>query len=425
MIATAKAQKHSLLSEKIAVISHSHPSISKGGAEISAYALFRGLREIGFDAIYIGACSIADKRKLAYSSEHEYAVFFEPQKYSHFYHLADGDVERQLVSLLQMHGVGIINFHHFLHFGLNTLRAVRSMHGRRCYLTFHELLAICNHHGQMVTRPQHLLCSESSNEACGTCFPEHPRTRFVLRKNKMLESFGAFDGFISPSHFVNNRLVNWGLDGSRLAMIENGLLTHADGKDVRRATNDADEDEHESCVIGFFGQINPFKGVDLILDAADIISLDKALSTKIQLRIHGNIIGQSEAFVKRFDEACRKHSFLTYAGPYNTAVVAQLMSECDYILIPSKWWENSPLVVQEAYAVHVPIICTGIGGLAEKVPAGKSGLHFKFDDPQNLVQVIRKAIQKGMAEKLKAGIPGVVSAAEMAYNYASFFGLQR
>jgi len=36
---------------RIAVLSHVHPSLSRGGAEIAAHTLFTGLREIGVDAI--------------------------------------------------------------------------------------------------------------------------------------------------------------------------------------------------------------------------------------------------------------------------------------------------------------------------------------------------------------------------------------
>ena len=62
------------------------------------------------------------------------------------------------------------------------------------------------------------------------------------------------------------------------------------------------------------------------------------------------------------------------------------MSACDYILVPSTWWENSPVVIQEAYAAGRPVICTGIGGMAEKVPNRRSGLHFRLDDGADLAR---------------------------------------
>ena len=45
------------------------------------------------------------------------------------------------------------------------------------------------------------------------------------------------------------------------------------------------------------------------------------------------------------------------------------MSEIDWVVVPSRWWENSPLVIQEAFMHGRPVICSGIGGMAEKVDA--------------------------------------------------------
>lgn len=406
---------------RVAVVSHSHPSISKGGAEISAYSLYCGLREIGHDAIFIAACARTDKGKLAFGSEHEFAVYFDHSKYSHFYHLADEQVVEELTTLLQIQGIQTVNFHHFLYVGVNALRAVQRDLRLRCFLTIHEFLAICAHYGQMVTRPQQLLCSESSNEACGSCFPEHVRADFQVRKNKMHEAFSGFEGFISPSKFLAARFVQWGLDASRIEVIENGLLTHRADKTRKRYVAAARGEDR--CVIGFFGQINPFKGVDVILDAADLIAADKSLASRVQLKIHGNLVGQSEAFLERFDTSIERHPFLAFAGPYNSAVVEDLMGQCDYVLVPSKWWENSPVVIQEAYAVGVPVICTGIGGLAEKVVPGVSGLHFELGDAHSLVEVIHNAVKHETIQALRSGLPAVDTAADMAKKYAAFMGL--
>src|SRR4051795_3853773 len=36
---------------RIAVLAHTHPSVTKGGAEVAAYSLYRGLNALGVDAI--------------------------------------------------------------------------------------------------------------------------------------------------------------------------------------------------------------------------------------------------------------------------------------------------------------------------------------------------------------------------------------
>jgi glycosyltransferase involved in cell wall biosynthesis len=53
------------------------------------------------------------------------------------------------------------------------------------------------------------------------------------------------------------------------------------------------------------------------------------------------------------------------------------MSRCDWVVIPSIWWENSPVVIQEAALAGRPVLCSRIGGMAEKVQDGVTGLHFE------------------------------------------------
>jgi hypothetical protein len=72
------------------------------------------------------------------------------------------------------------------------------------------------------------------------------------------------------------------------------------------------------------------------------------------------------------------------------------------------WWENSPLVIQEAFLHRRPVICSNIGGMAEKVIDGVNGLHFRAGDPLSLAETIqRAATTKALWEKLVAGIPKV------------------
>jgi glycosyltransferase involved in cell wall biosynthesis len=156
-----------------------------------------------------------------------------------------------------------------------------------------------------------------------------------------------------------------------------------------------------------------------------LIAQDTELAASLRLRVHGNFVGQPQAFIDRFHKCLDEQPFLSYAGPYRSSVVYELMSECDYIVIPSKWWENSPVVIQEAYAVRTPVICTGIGGLAEKVREGVSGLHFARGNASDLVRAMKIAADPKVAEALRAGIPAVTSAADMARSYLKFFASDR
>jgi len=67
------------------------------------------------------------------------------------------------------------------------------------------------------------------------------------------------------------------------------------------------------------------------------------------------------------------------------------MENVDWVIVPSRWWENSPLVIQESFMHRRPVICSNIGGMAEKVTDGVDGLHFRVGDPEDLARVIAEA----------------------------------
>ena len=78
-------------------------------------------------------------------------------------------------------------------------------------------------------------------------------------------------------------------------------------------------------------------------------------------------------------------------GPYDRADVVGLMRLADWIVVPSIWWENAPLVIEEARAAGRPVICSAIGGMAERVADGVDGLHFPAGDAAALAEVMREA----------------------------------
>lgn len=410
---------------RVLVLSHTHPSISKGGAEIASYTLFNGLRAIGVDAVFVAACPERDRPRLRLESEAERVIIADPVMYDGFYHISAPSVLDQLRRLVAKERPAILNFHHFLNYGLNALRAMAAPGGAtatgpRMVVTLHEFLAVCHHHGQMVTHPARHLCEQASPNACSACFPDRTPEQFDTRRRFALDALGRAAGFVSPSEFLADRFAGWGLPRSRIAVIENGLR-HAGTAAAPRGGIPMPRTADRRWVFGFFGQINPFKGVDVLLKAAAMIERSPELAQRVLIRIHGNIVGQGAEFTARFEEAIATHSCLEYVGPYENSSVGRLMQACDYVLMPSTWWENSPVVIQEAYIADRPVICSGIGGMAEKVRDGVTGLHFRMGDPGDLLHAMRRGADLEVHAQLRAGIPKVIDARGMAEAYVATF----
>jgi glycosyltransferase involved in cell wall biosynthesis len=104
------------------------------------------------------------------------------------------------------------------------------------------------------------------------------------------------------------------------------------------------------------------------------------------------------------------------------------MSAVDWIVVPSIWWENAPLVIQEAFLHRRPVIVSNIGGMAEAVRDGTDGLHVRPDDPVSLANAMRRAIDTpDLWQSLVAGIKPPASIAEIADRHLTVYrriGLQ-
>jgi glycosyltransferase involved in cell wall biosynthesis len=131
--------------------------------------------------------------------------------------------------------------------------------------------------------------------------------------------------------------------------------------------------------------------------------------------------GSFQTRIKEFRE--RIEGSVTFVGKYDHDELAHYISEVDWVVIPSIWWENSPLVIQEAFHFGRPVICSNIGGMAEKVADGVNGLHFRVNDASDLAAVMQKAVESpGLWERLREGIRPVHSMEDHARTLSSLYG---
>ena len=259
----------------------------------------------------------------------------------------------------------------------------RSLPSAKIVLTFHEYLAICHRYGQMVTTDGNYLCYQSSAMRCNSCFPEYSQADFFLRQVYIQKFLAAVDQFIAPSHFLAQRMIEWGIPGDKLRVIEN--LTSQPSILEKPAMSD----RAAALRIGFFGQLSPLKGINVLFDAARI--LEREHVGNVVFDVHGDYRNQPPEFQEKVVEWLEgAGSNVRYHGSYDRERVDGLMKRVDLIVVPSVWWENSPVVIQEAFRNRRPIICSDIGGMAEKVRDGEDGWHFPVGSPIGLAALLRR-----------------------------------
>lgn len=406
---------------RVLFLLHAHPDLQAGGTEIFARDLFGALkRDHAATGLFLAGTAahqrpaspgtpfqtVGDRPDELLIRTAGFDPFFMSQTDLH-------GVAQPFAELLAALQPDVVHIHHLMTLGVETVGVVRRVLPRvPIVMTLHDYYPICANDGQMVTTAG-ALCHQATPDACVRCFPGRGLTDFRLRALHIGAALDQVDRFIAPSRFLRDRYVAWGLPEARIEVLPNGL-PHADPAPPRAATR---RDR-----FAFFGHINRFKGATVALAASARLSAD---GMEHSLALHGGTDHQAPATIARFDAALAAAPDARHRGAYRRADMPRLVAEADWLVFPSEWWENAPLVINEAFQHGRPVIASDLGGAAELVHDGANGLLFPVGDARALAAAMRRAVeQPGLWQHLRDGIaPPVGIARSAALHHALYDAL--
>ena len=389
---------------RVLALAHNHPDLQPGGTEIFARGLFRALRDRhGADGLFLAACTAQQRERkpgtllqAAGSAEDELLVWLD-----HFdrFFLSQVDIYglAALMPLVERLRPDVIHVHHLLLFGLEAVDMLRRAAPQAALvLTLHDYFALCPREGQLLTADGRTCLAGPSADACRRCMPDRPAMDFTLRDVAIRDACRAFDLLIAPSRFLRDRFVAAGWDAARIAVVPNAVAA-AESVPHRAIGTEGRRDR-----FAVFGNVNRYKGTLGALRASARLS---AAGVAHALALHGGTAWQTEAFLAEFEAALAAAPDATHHGPYGPHDHAARIARADWVVVPSIWFENAPLVILEAFRHRRPVICGDTGGMAELVTDGVDGLHAPIGDPAGLAAVMRRAAEEpGLWERLVANI---------------------
>src|SRR5215211_5941788 len=159
--------------------------------------------------------------------------------------------------------------------------------------------------------------------------------------------------------------------------------------------------------LGFAGTLAPHKGCDILVRALKmLLDLDATLS------IHGDP-GRYPSFVEELRELAADDERIYFHGAFAREEASCVLAEIDALVVPSRWYENAPGVIFEAFAAGVPVVATDLGGMSEFVKHGENGLLFELEKAGDLLRQLRRLTEEpGLLERLRAGIGPVKTVRE-------------
>ena len=139
-------------------------------------------------------------------------------------------------------------------------------------------------------------------------------------------------------------------------------------------------------VIGFIGQIAPHKGTDLLIEA--FARLERGTA---ELRVYGPA-DQDPAYMTMLKT--RAHDLdVRFMGTFAKEQMADILRDMDLLVIPSRWYENSPLVLLNSLATHTPVLVSDVAGMTEFLEPGLNGEAFARGDIDDLTLKLRTLVE--------------------------------
>jgi len=312
----------------------------------------------------------------------------------HRYQYRIAEVDDKFEKILLEFNPDVVHIGHLNH--LSTSLVERIQNDIPVIYTLHDYWLMCPR-GQFIQRnPKNVndvwaLCDNQDNQKCALrCYAgyfsgaDSERScdigywgNWVQRRMSYIKDIAKkIDYFIAPSQYLLDRFQDeFEIPHRKLIYLDYGF-------DLDRF-HERERIVGEPFTFGYIGTHIPAKGIQLLIEAF------AKIKGEVLLRIWGRHRGVNTATLQAMARALPSDLSrrIEWLSEYNNQnIVADVFNKVDAIVVPSIWYENSPLVIHEALQVRVPVITADIGGMSEYVKHQVNGLLFKHRDVTSLAK---------------------------------------
>lgn len=377
---------------------HKLPPESLGGTEVYTRSLARILAGLGHSVSIFAPTSRLTERAVVVESD-GVLVYSVPRPASRdtenpaaqlWHTVRDRAYEASFAECMALTSPDLVHFQHVQ--GVSAQLIDQAL-GLPRVVTLHDYWYFCAN--SQLIRPDRTPCAGPSAGCmncvdCATARADLSILRTVrpvvaaplaLRNNYLARKLEGVDRLISPSHFLRQQYVAQGFPAERIVVLENGTDIDRLRPTAEVSTGLPNLDGRPRPHYGFLGTLAWQKGAHVLVDAFNRLPPDAGSLS---------VYGSGDAFPAYAAEvkAAVRNPNIHIHGPVPYDQVGAVLHQFDALIVPSLWYENSPLVIQEARAAGVPVIASRLGALAEKVEDGVTGRLFPPGDAAALAETI-------------------------------------
>ena len=207
---------------------------------------------------------------------------------------------------------------------------------------------------------------------------------------------------VAPNRFMRDALVAQGVLPDKIVEASYGIEPAAGAGQPRPARRLASPSAvgMPPLRVAFIGTLGEFKGCHILIQA--FLRLPADLAT---LQIFGSP-HDFPAYAASLQAQAQGHPNITFGGVFPNESIDQVLSEVDVLVVPSLWFENTPLVVYSAQAAQCVVVGSRYAGIEAAVRHDVDGLLFEPGDITALANQLRRLAQdRALLQRLRAAAP--------------------
>lgn len=248
--------------------------------------------------------------------------------------------------------------------------------------------------------------------------PDYYQSREVAamsrRKGFIVDRLNALQGIVSPTRLMTDVLTHNGVDPNRIVQSAYGI--DIDNYAERKPSTD----HQQKLTIGFIGTLAPHKGCHVLIEAMKGVPADG-----VRLKIYGKETDFPDYFAT-LKASAAKLPQVEFCGTFPNHRIGDILAGIDVLVVPSLWYENTPLVIYSALAARCPVVASDFPGMSEVVRHRVNGLTFKPGDALALRAAIASlSDEEGLLGAMRERCQRPKSSREYVDELLSLYGQHR
>lgn len=199
---------------------------------------------------------------------------------------------------------------------------------------------------------------------------------FYRRPGFLRERLNRIDLVLVPTRLMENILKGNGLDYRRVVFCPYGInLKHIEKRPQITGAR---------LRVGFIGTLYEHKGVHVLIRAVRSVP-----NLPLELKIYGR---QDEfpEYVQELKRLAGDDERVQFCGTFPNCEIGRVFTGLDCLVVPSIWYENTPLVIYSAQAAACPVVASNLGGMTEAVHHNVNGLLFEPGDVDGMASLLNR-----------------------------------